>query len=276
MSETREHANFAYVHRAFAETEFGKALAPKVRWDRYKPETFSNEHWQELLGVDANNLGHLQLMGNMARGFGRHMAVSKPGYFEPEEPAILEVAGYIHDWGESIPSVGDINYLLKTAEDEAHEQAEFEANLAHFFNGGEADVEMLIRRALDEVIFTKDSKLGQAFNAIERVGYVRTGLRAAKHVIDGTAPGCEENLRWLAVDVLSNNISKLIDYSNTYPPIKDYLTGQESLISAAFLASTTETFANYGAADRQRERLLAFEENFMDWRQWKIRADLGL
>jgi hypothetical protein len=250
------------IHHAFAETDFGKKLGANIRYATYKPDGVSNERWRELLGVDVNNLGHLQLSGNLAKSFIRDMDLHQPGYFEGDERDVLEVALITHDWAESV--VGDINYGDKTSDDEAEERAQFEQNLAAFFTGKEERLEQLIKRALDEVIFSPDTKLGIAFNAIERVGYVRTALRAAERVSSDEAGDCEDGFRWLVADVLARHTSKLIEYADVLPPVKTYLDNQEDRISEAYGIIDDDVFWNY-PEDKRWEIHANFHTGKRDW-----------
>jgi hypothetical protein len=260
--ETEPTNKLVSIHHAFAETDFGKKLGANVRYGVYKPADVSNQRWRELLGIDVNNLGHLQLSGNLAKAFTHDMDLHQPDFFKDDERDLLEVAALTHDWAEAV--VGDINYGDKTSEHEAEERAQFEQNLAAFFTGKEEWLEELIQRALDEVIFSPDTKLGVAFNAIERVGYVRTALRAAERVENDEAEECEEGFRWLVADVFSRHISKLIEYAGVLPPVKTYLNNQETKISEAYEIIDDDVFWNY-PEEKRREIHNKFLDGKKDW-----------
>ncbi len=277
MSEVPELPKLVDIHYAFAGTEPGQYLGSKVRWEKFKPADVANERWRKLLGVDTDNLHHGKLMGTIARSFARRMNEAVPGYFTLFEGAVFEVAGYIHDWGEADEATGDVSFSDKTMDDTERERLICQAHIKHLFPDETTATYPLLNQAFNEVIHAEDTKLGKAFNAIERIGYMRTGLRAAQHVIDGTAPDCDEGMRWLATDVLTNQPSALINFSRDYPPINDYIIAQKDRISGAFSA----TIQNYGVfinydEKKQYDKQLAFENNYQAWRQWRVRQELGL
>jgi hypothetical protein len=119
-----------------------------------------------------------------------------------------------------------------------------------------------------QVVRDPSSKLGHAFNTIERVGYMRTGLRSALHVIEGTAPDCQEGLRWLAADVLSNHPAVLIERSAIYMPVRAYLYHQRYLITSAFGIVSPHTFTSNYPEEQQATKEAAFKTNQQAWTEW--------
>lgn len=208
----------------------------------------SNGRWEELLGADVNNLNHLPLTYGLSKSMVRNLRNLQPGLLNPREEEILQIAALIHDWAEAI--IGDINYNDKTLEDEAEEMMHLAAILDQYYGEDVGDLRI---KMLDDMAVVKDpnSKLGRIFNTIERVGYVRTALRASEHVHSGTAVECENALRWLAVDVLGNHPPVLIERSKQYAPVGLYLRNQAAVINRAFYGALTETFANYEPHEQQ-------------------------
>jgi hypothetical protein len=253
------------IHTAFAETEYGHLLASRVRYEKYKPGDMSNEHWVKLLGADVNNLTHLSLTYGLTRSLITHLEQEQPQLLSKDEENILQTAALIHDWAESI--VGDISFGDKTAADETEEQRQLSMNLQHFFNGESKEAEAYVDIAMAEVIFTPESKLGRIFNAIERAGYLRTALRASRHVVEGTAPECREGLEWLIADVLSNQPIKLMEYAAELQPIKNFLINQQAVISEAFELVSPYTFINYGSV-RQAYKEAEFADQKTAWERW--------
>jgi hypothetical protein len=251
------------IHEEFKKTDFGITLSSRVRYEKYKPAEVSNGRWVELLGADVNNLTHLTLTYGLVQNFVRATDMLQPGYLNEEEDEVLKVAALIHDWAEAI--VGDISYGDKTDIDELQEQAAFEAHLAQFYDGDAAN---LIDKARKEVVFDHmgNSKLGKAFNAIERVGYLRTALRASDHVIDQDAPDCDAGLRWIVADVLSQQPSALEHYSETLIAIKQYLIAEHERISRAFelIDNDPSVFKNY-PIDQQVVKESQFKQSYKDW-----------
>jgi hypothetical protein len=228
------------IHDSFAETEHGITLAACVRWNKYKPVEISNQRWVELLGPDANNLDHLVDTYNLTSDFIARTDCLQPGLLAPRDKAVLKISAITHDWGESIKP--DINYFDKTDADEIEEQQIFFDNLANFYTGGDTDVQELITEALETVIFDRESRLGGMFNVIERIGYMRTGLRAAEHVREATAPDCADHLRWLAACVLSSDhATHLIRNSRQLQAAQHFLVLREVDITDAFEASADWT-----------------------------------
>ncbi|MBX4201334.1 hypothetical protein KW803_00350 [Candidatus Saccharibacteria bacterium] len=262
MSETI-YSNYGHLHAAFAETEYGQHLSQQTRWERYKPAGVSPQRWRELLGVDVNNLGHLQLSGNLTRVFIGEMDKSRPGYFNLEDKIVLEVAAYTHDWPESI--VGDTNYHLKSTIHDDEEKAVFIQNLKAFYPDCSPEMEIIINRAVEEVIYAHDGEgLARAFNVIERVGYVRTALRATDKVVHGTASDCESSMRQLVGDAFSVHISALMGLTDEFPPVEQYLRNQHELISAGFGLVDEEAFANLHS-DGVRAK---FQNALLAWTAW--------
>lgn len=263
--ERRTQPRLIEIHEKFEQTDFGKTLAGRVRYERYKPANVSNDQWVELLGADVNNLTHLTLTYGLAQDFIRNAHALQPDLLTDEDEQLLQVAALIHDWAESI--VGDISFGDKTATDEIEEQAAFEANLASFYNGDTT----LINKARTEIVFdhTGKNKLGRVFNAIERVGYLRTALRAGDHIIHGDAADCDDGLRWLVADVLSQQQKALIAYAETLQPVGQYLANQHDQISLMFeiIARSDDVFDNYPPDQREAKRL-QFSESYQAWQQY--------
>jgi hypothetical protein len=224
----------------------------------------------ELLGADVNNLTHLTLTYGLTQDFIRVAEKLQPGYLDDEDEELLQIAALIHDWAEAI--VGDISFGDKTATNEVEEQAAFAAHLAEFYTG---DATELINKARTEIVFDHagENKLSRVFNAIERVGYLRTALRASGHVANGAAPDCEDGLRWLVADVLSQQPAALIHHAETLLPVEQYLQNQSEVISGAFALteySGSEVFDNYPPEQREAKRA-QFQQSYLAWQEWSAR-----
>jgi hypothetical protein len=276
MSVEEQH-DFVAVHESFAATEHGQALAGNVRYGHFKPDAISNERWTELLGPDVNNLTHLTDTYQLACRFIEHTFRIQPGYLSSRESAVIKATAISHDWAEAIPHIGDTNYTLKTEEDEAEEEKAFAENLAEFFDADSFPKDMgdLILEATQKVIFDKTSRLGSVFNAIERMGYMRTALRANEHVLGGSAPDCHESLRWLVADVLANHhASHLIAASSRWHAIHHFLDFQREAIGQAFESSDPAIFDENVTDDRHvTERRTSLQDARGIWSYW---ADIEL
>lgn len=237
------------VHETFAATEHGQKLAGSLRWDRYKPQDVSPERWRKLLGVDANNLGHMPLTANLTRVLVSRIQETMPGHLSEEDAVVLELGAVSHDWGEAV--VSDISYSDKTEADEALERSAFEQNLTAFYPEDSEEIMRLLKIAHGSVIFNPETRLGEVFNIVERIGYMRTGLRAAGHVQAGRIPDCDESFRWIVADVLGNQIPSLVEFAEKYPPVREYLVTMALDISRGFNVVHPGTFENYDESKKQ-------------------------
>lgn len=247
-------------------------LAGNIRYGHFKPGDVDNERWVELLGPDVNNLTHLVDTYGLSCRFIEHTDRLQPGLLGGHEKALIKAGAISHDWAEAIPHIGDKNYTLKTAEDEAEEEQAFADNLAEFFDAGSFPPELgsLIREAAQTIIFDSGSRLGGAFNAIERIGYLRTAMRANEHVIEGSAPDCHEALRWLVADVLANHhASHLIAASSRWRATHHFLDFQREAITRAFDMSEPDIFdANIADPRHVSERHSSLADARGIWEYW--------
>jgi hypothetical protein len=267
MARYGEHVpGLMTIHYAFAETEEGEKLASRIRYEKYKPAEVSNERWLELFGADVNNLDHMLLTRGLTRSMVRHLKQDRPGYLAPREEDVLEVAALIHDRGEASTKKGDVSYSDKTDEDNAEEMVQLAALLDRQHSEDLGGVKSLVTDAF-EVVRDSETKLGLVFNTVERIGYMRTALRAAEHIKDGTAPDCEEGLRWIVADVFGNQLKVLIRRIPEHPPIRTYFESKTTEIWEAFKVVKNETFANY-VPEKQQAKEEAFEAACREWYQW--------
>jgi hypothetical protein len=243
----------------------GATLASRGRYEKYKPADVTNERWEELLGADVNNLDHLPLTYGLTKSMIRNLRESQPGFLSEHEEDVLQAASLIHDWAEAI--VGDITYGYKTVEQESEEMEHLVAILEKHYEDDNSDIKPLIIEAAG-IVREPDTKLGHVFNTIERVGYMRTALRASRHVIADTTPDCEAGLRWLVADVFGNHPAVLIERSSTYVPVGVYLQNQCDAITKAFSIVSHSTFATNYPIEEQTRKETAFRSNQEAWEQW--------
>lgn len=253
------------IHEAFSQTSYGERLASKIRYEKYNLGNLANEEWVNLLGADVNCLKHMHLTYGLARSFIRTNEELQPGTFSPFEQELLRIAAIIHDQGESI--VGDISYSDRTDEDTTEEHRQFTQHTESFFLDASPEMKHLITKARDEIVFNETTKLGQAFNAIERCGYARTALRAAEQVQHQPDDTVSEGLRWLVTDVLANHMKKLTEYADELVAVDVYLQAAQDKISDAFLLADSNIFEKYG--DNQFKKEAEFKEAYDAWQQWR-------
>lgn len=241
------------AHTLFSSSEYGQSLAGRPRWDMQRPEHVSVEEWQYILGRDADNLDHMLLTHNITDRF----LSWDDGSLNTNdvERDILRMAAICHDWGESInPTTGiggDINFEHKTHQNTLDEIETFRKVFTDIF--GEVDVKT--KHLIEAAVFKKDSKLGMIFDAIERVGYLRTAIiahNASKKTDDEVLKG---NLEWLAAGTLSNQVVSLMEYAADYTPVKEYLDAAAPLINEMFDSIDPDVFISHDQPQNEKRIL---------------------
>lgn len=255
-SYINEHTSYGEVHNSFVESVYGLDIDGHVRFERFKPEHVSNEQWRELLGSDVDSSQHMPLTYGMSRAFlnyyRTHPYENTNGVeFSPEEEHILMLAAMTNNWGES--RTGDVSYDQKTVDIEKEEKDAYRDILTELYSDS---IDVKKRMLVERTIFENDTKLGRAFDAIQKAGYLRTGLQAFEASQDIEDEVLAEHLQWLCGNVLSNQIIVLIEYSKSYPPVRSFLENQRESISEAFEAITPETFSKHGQTESIRSELL--------------------
>lgn len=199
------------------------SLDQSLRYDRYRMHETPAE-WIHLLGDDVLLGTHADVTAAIVVELLTHQEnIGEP--LEESDGLYLITAALNHDWGEIIlkdQGVGDISYELKTMADEAIELSVFESICADLEQSPELD---MIKEAYYTVAQSKEG-LGELFNIVERVGYLRTALRA----YNGINNRWIENWTGLVGNVFSNQIEKLVAYASTHPFV-DYVldTSQDEI-----------------------------------------------
>lgn len=247
---------FRQILASFASSELGQKLAGEIRYSRYKPDSIDNSQWERLLGADVNNLKHLSVTYGLTIAFLNHcnktVAQDSEIQFSQEEQEVLLLLAVCHDWAEAV--VGDTMFDLKTDHERDKEDSILTQMIMNLTNN-HPDKKLLDQgKRVIAVIQNEVPKLGRAFNAIERLGYLRTGLRAWQLSLN--LPGDSEDLAlhlaWLTNNVLFNQTEALIAYSNTYPPVETYLKSHADIISNAFENIPDSSFDYYGEESEQQ------------------------
>lgn len=251
------------VHSEFAQSQYGEILSRKIRFDRYKLPEIDNQNWEKLLGkCDINNLDHILFTYGIANLFVRNCD------FNEDEKELILLAAIIHDHGEAIND--DINYDFKTENDEKEEKDVLKKITEELYGKHGDKLAEKINIAIDEIIFDPESKLGEAFNMVERIGYMRTAVKAWKRSKSvGMDSALKSNLQWLAENVSSNQIPKLIENSKKYPMIDWQLNSWEENISEIFNETPNNTFDKYDTKEEKEKRKLMFDEAKMAWEKRK-------
>jgi hypothetical protein len=236
--------SFGEINRRFHQSEHGQRLAQKIRYQRYNLDDeshkkLSNDEWIKLLGADVDNYKHLPLTHGLAQVF---IEYSGNEYSKDEQENLL-LAAIIHDWGEA--KTGDVTHDDKNDTREKEEMIALRHMASNIFGDNPALCNR-INFVVDSVLKDTSSRLGQAFNVIERLGYLRTGLRSwieIQYLADDD--NHKDGLYWLTNNVLLNQIPTLIEYSEIYPPVKIYLENSQDLITSAFNNLPKSMFDNY-------------------------------
>lgn len=205
-------------------------LSSSVRYERYRT-TESLQRWVDLLGPDVLALTHPHATSRITEDFIAFNS-SNGITLSEDQKTLLSLTPWVHDLGELIldgDGVGDISYEFKTDEHEKKEVIIFQrviSDLSDRVSKTSMDI------AYREIAMSRETLLGRMFNAIERIGYLSTAMRAFIGV-DG-----ERIVNWkgLVGNVLSNQIEPLLAYSNEYPYVKYVLENNKQLISQMLAA----------------------------------------
>lgn len=261
LETTQGELSAISAHKLFSASEYGQSLAGKPRWDMQRPAHISEAQWRQALGHDADNLDHMHLTLSLTDSFLKRDDGSLG--INDAERNILRISAVCHDWGESYdPNTGvggDISYELKTHDDSLEELTMFQTVFAEIFG----DVDIKTKLLIEATIFKKDSKLGMVFDAIERIGYLRTAIIAyesSKRTEDSVLQG---NLEWLAAGTLSNQILSLMEYAADYTPVREYLEAVGPSINEMFERISSNTFAEHGQP--QKEKLTLYQQSKILW-----------
>jgi 5'-deoxynucleotidase YfbR-like HD superfamily hydrolase len=156
-----------FLFCAFDDSEYGKLLVQRTRFNDFKPDFVDTEMWTNLLGPDVNNLYHMSHTKYLAEQF------CELGGVDAETTDLLLTTAITHDIGEAI--IGDIALPSKTAEDESREQVAYRKIATELFGdeyGNELSNKVLA------VLSHENKEVGDMFRAIEYIGYCSTARRA--------------------------------------------------------------------------------------------------
>lgn len=256
-----EKASYRALFDTFAESEYGRSLDGQPRWNRYRPEHISQEEWVKLIGRDADNLQHMWLTQGITELF-LYYDEDNSLKLSDEDKMLLRKAAVMHDWGEAV----DINYEIKTDDDLSKEQDNFMSVYDELVDGG--DVKQ--KHILSSIIFNHDSRLGRPLNAIERVGYMHTAHKAYELSKTIEDPILANNLRWLAVGVLSNQTVPLMEYSAEYTPVKKYIESMSPFFDEAFNDLNGTLFTEHS---QSKERIDRYNQAKTAWQHGQFGAN---
>ncbi len=204
--------------------QYKEQLVALLRYDRFRVNETPQE-WVHLLGPDVSSLTHPEVTANITERFIAYNAAHGTNLSLADE-VLLQTAARTHDWGELTiagKGVGDVTFEAKMG---AHEQVELQI-FSYLLGLIPEDADRkLIKRAYTEIALDKRSRLGQMFNAIERLGYLETAIRAYQGV-DGKRIS---NWQGLVGNVLSNQIEALLKYSQEYPYVQFVIESNRGIV----------------------------------------------
>lgn len=217
-----------YTHIKSITEKHSQQLSDLLRYARFI-ESETPEEWVKLLGPDVVGLTHPEVTAEIAEKF----MVYNAGHgikLSSEEQVLFLTMPWVHDWGELIiegQGVGDVTFEQKTQD---HEKVELIIVNLLLGDVDDTKVRNLLRQAYTEVTLDKTSTLGQMFNAVERIGYLLTGIRA----YEGVESRRIANWRGLVGNVVSNQIVKLLEYRTEYPYVDEVLILADDTIDRMF------------------------------------------
>lgn len=254
-------SEFLQMRTNISRSSYGQILNNSERWSRFKPDDLVFGEWQKILGYDINNLKHMRLTDFIAIGLvNLQNQIYPENSFTSEEKRILRITANIHDLPESL--TGDKNFELKTNDDEDLELK----NMNFIINDIQLEIDESATKQIINILKDKNSKLGKAFNVIERIGYFRTGIKAWKKTKNQNEP-TTNGLHWLSQNVLLNQIPSLIDYSKDFALAEYALHFYKSDITQIFNGTPQTSFDNYDLSEREI-KLNQFREASKVWTEW--------
>ena len=263
LSESENTLSPKAMFASFSDSDYGNSLEGKPRWDRQRPEHIAENHWIELLGRDADNLEHMRLTFQITNLFIKFDDGSLN--INEEEADLLRVAAITHDMGKSFDQEGivggDINYELKTSTQTENERQRF----SKIFDELAPDTDIKTKFIIESIIFKRESKLGLIFDAIEKLGYIRTAKNAfevSKRTDDNVL---KSNLQWLSAGVLANQTIPLMEYSANYTPVRKYLEHIAPFIDEAFSTIHPQIFTIHNQPENEKHNW--FHQSKVIWKR---------
>lgn len=217
FKKSGEEIALSELNIQFETTEAGQKLKKMTRFGKFQPNEVPIIVWKDYIGPHGIISDHMLQTRVEAEQF----MEGCPGMFTGEEQKLVLATAQLHDLGEAI--IGDIPFIEKTSD---HHKAEMEALLVIVNEELFSDVDFSERfkfiTDVHAILGDESLKLGRAFHAIERMGYVNAALHAWENVNDEESD-LQNSLRILAHQVIPTHIPTLVDFSEEYPPVKNYL-----------------------------------------------------
>jgi hypothetical protein len=231
---------------------YAEAFHAEPRYDRFRDPSEGVEEYIHLLGADVDSLTHPIVTLEIVDSF-LHTQRTNGGSVSAEEELLLKAAAVCHDLGEvrlETMGVGDISFDQKNPQHEDVELQVFEL----LVRGMPEYQQEVFDKAYAQVVQDRISNLGKMFNACERVGYVKTAIRAFQGV-DGRQM---KNWKGLVGNVLMNQTEALLGYAHKYTYVREFLETNVKVIGMMFKR------AKYGKLPRDRDGNICFERAKLD------------
>jgi len=235
----KEVISFREIHQRFSLTTGGEKLKKNVRWSAFQPLSVSNSEHQRPFGADANNLEHCRLIYGLTRwAIQIQNSSSYPTKFNLDDQEILDLAGLTHDYPEGLTEKGDVNFKVKTKQDEQNELKLVIPIITGLI--GDSYEALELAKQVKNCLGDTSSRLGRFFNSIENIGYLRAALIVWPQIDTINHRHMSRSFKLINHDVLSNNIPSLISYSKDYYPVYKYLSDRKQIITQIF--NTPESY----------------------------------
>lgn len=225
--------SYSAIMSAFGESEAGVSLKNTYRWSTFRGRE-SNQFWEWMLGVTANDFKHGKLMYGIAISF-LHL---EPGRFSSARQETFLFGILCHDWGEAIidgKGVGDVSAQIKT--DKVERKESIIARRVIRSLSLPSDIKKKLLNGYEQVVDGKDEELHLAFKALEKMEYFVTALKVfqrCKQLHAKGGAGIEQELPFVG-RVLVYDLSKILDvYVPGYPSIGAYLQNISGLVDEMF------------------------------------------
>lgn len=211
------------IRRRFTDSEHGKKLNQQLRWKPAKTEGTTDDQWRKTFGADVNNLLHLDLSYGFVRAFLRK--IKKCEELTMEDAEIFLLTSQTHDWQEAITD--DKSAIYKTEDDETLEMNILRKMLNDYIPEDKASKSPKIPRVIS-TLTDKETLLYRMFNAIEKIGYLRTAKRAylVKDVYstDQFSPHQRESWHAMACQPFITNAPDVMTYCEEFPELAEFFT----------------------------------------------------
>jgi len=283
------------VYGVFSSTIYGKRLAERARYDRFRPEWYPVKSWERLLGPDVNNLHHMRRTIKVARLFVKRENALNAKQFSHREARLLYVTAALHDQAEVI--VGDVPYGRKSTDQRTWEIEVLKTYESSFTPRLSGPARTLYRIGRDRIAFGDQSeKLAGAFKTIELLGFMQNAFDAHRRLdqlstrLDprsatylGITNKSEQQqlataLSRMVAEIMSSGVlGLLIASSERFPSVRILLRRHQHQISESMATITDDVFAwnvrgtDPGAAENDVDtHILHFNQQHALWQDWLV------